>query len=207
MSQHTSEAEWTVERVLVHRHSIVLVWNGTQMQSKSSMLSIGASCVAMGYIIYFAKKSWGQPLIAQWRIPLDMGLVICVCFHQRRYLLTARWRACTCWMGYLFSSSLHLFFVHPSTFPPSLDCSFSWQFLFLQAWSPTLYLCGTFSCCIICFCLSVLFPVAGGSRPGPSSVSGRAAPQPAACPTRGLSLPGRATHTSAPLLPLLRHIA
>lgn len=27
-------------------------------------------------------------------------------FHQRRYILTARWRASTCWMGCLFSSSV-----------------------------------------------------------------------------------------------------
>lgn len=47
------------------------------------------------------------------------------CFHQRRYLLTACWRASTCWMGCLFSSSLLClcidFFLHPFL---SLLCAF-----------------------------------------------------------------------------------
>lgn len=50
------------------------------------------------------------------------------------------------------------------------------------------------------FCLSAPCPVAEGSRLGPSSVSGKVALQLAACPTIGPSPPGRAIHTSAPLL-------
>ncbi|TKS69707.1 disintegrin and metalloproteinase with thrombospondin motifs 18 [Collichthys lucidus] len=49
--------------------------------------------------------------------------------------------------------------------------------------------------------------VAEESRLGPSNVSAKVAPQLAACPTRGLSLLGLATHTSALPLPLLRHNA
>lgn len=58
-----------------------------------------------------------------------------------------------------------------------------------------------------CRRLSAPCPVAVESRLGPSSVSGKVALQLAACPTRGLSLPGLATHTSAPPLPRLRHSA
>lgn len=50
-------------------------------------------------------------------------------------------------------------------------------------------------------------PVEEESRLGPSSVSGRVAPQLAACPTRDPSLPGLATLSSALLLPLPLHKA
>lgn len=50
-------------------------------------------------------------------------------------------------------------------------------------------------------------PAEAESRPGPSSVSGRVAPQLAARPTRDLSLPGPATLSSAPPPPPPPHRA
>ena len=47
--------------------------------------------------------------------------MIPVCFHQRRDILTACWRASTCWMGCLFSSSVLCLCIALSTIlsPPS----------------------------------------------------------------------------------------
>lgn len=77
-------------------------------------------------------------------IPLDLKLVILVCLHQRRYLLTARWRASTCCIGCLFSSSVLClcidFFLHayPSFFSSFYDDSFfSVRF---SIWSPPIYI-------------------------------------------------------------------
>lgn len=56
-------------------------------------------------------------------------------------------------------------------------------------------------------CLSALCPAAGGSRLGPSSVSGKVTLQLAARSIRGRSLPGRVTLTSVPSLSLLQHYA
>lgn len=53
--------------------------------------------------------------------------------------------------------------------------------------------------------LSAPYPAEAGFRLEPSSVSCKVALQPAACLTRALSLQGRATHTSVPLLPRLWH--
>lgn len=152
--------------------------------------------------------------------------MIPVCFHQRRYLLTACWRASTCWMGCLFSSSVlclcidfssilsspssALFMMIP--FSPRAS-AFDLLPLFI---SPCLFLTSSHSALLFvsvsllflsCHHVSALCPVAEESRLGPSSVSGKVAPQLAACPTRGPSLPGLATHSSAPLLPQPQHKA
>lgn len=58
-----------------------------------------------------------------------------------------------------------------------------------------------------CLCLSALCPVAEESRLDPSNVFDKVAPQLVACHTRGLSLLGHATRSSARLLPRLQHIA
>lgn len=57
------------------------------------------------------------------------------------------------------------------------------------------------------FLLSAPCPVAGGSRLGPSSVSGKVTLQLAARSIRGRSLPGRATLTSVPPLSLVQRYA
>lgn len=143
--------------------------------------------------------------------------MIPVCFHQRSYLLTACWRASTCWMGCLFSSSVLCLCIALSSIlsPPSsppfmmIPCSpcastFDLPPLFI---SVTFFSAPSASHCalhFLCLSVSALCPVAEESRLGPSSVYVRVALRPAACLTRGLSLPGPATHTSALLLPWLR---
>lgn len=114
---------------------------------------------------------------------------------------------------FICSVSLHSPFLHPF---PSLLAAFYDDSLFslrFNVWSPSpIYICYFCSapsashCALHFLCLSVsaLCPVAEESRLGPSSVYVRVALRPAACLTRGLSLPGPATHTSALLLPWLR---
>lgn len=93
-------------------------------------------------------------------------------------------------------------------FPPRTSTCFDLLLLFI---SPRPFLISLLlSFCLLPFVglrLSAPCPVAAGCRLGPYSVSGKVAPQLAACPTRGPSLPGRATHTFAPPLPLLQHSA
>ena len=116
---------------------------------------------------------------------------------------------------FICSVSLHSPFLHPF---PSLLAAFYDDSLFssrFNVWSPSpIYicffsflnfsLCSSFLSLSVCHCVSALCPVAEESRLGPSSVYGKVALQLAACPTRGLSLPGLATHTSALMLPWLR---
>lgn len=120
---------------------------------------------------------------------------------------------------FICSWSLFGLFLHP--FPCLLCSLYDKSFLSLRCsvWSPSpiyipaLHLIPPFlfflslCCSSPASCLSALYPVAEGFRLGLSSVCGKVVLQLAACPTRGLSLLGRATHTSAPPLHQLRHNA
>lgn len=150
--------------------------------------------------------------------------MIPVCFHQRRSLLTARWRASTCWMGCLFSSSVLCLYIDfssvlppPSSAPfmmiPFSPCASTFDLrllfispclFFLSYLSPSSPFVSVSLPSLSGLRVSAPCPAVEESRLGPSSVSGKVALQLAACHTRGLSLRGRATHTSAPLLPRLR---
>lgn len=95
--------------------------------------------------------------------------MIPVCFHQRRYLLTACWRASTCWMGCLFSSSVLCLCIALSSIlsPPSsppfmmIPCSprasmFDLLPLFISVFSAS----STSHCALrFCLCLSVTVSV------------------------------------------------
>lgn len=121
---------------------------------------------------------------------------------------------------FICSLSPHRLFLHPF---PSLLCAFNDDSFFalrFSAWSPSpIYIPAPSSShsalrfvsvsvsFLSCHRVSALYPVAGESRLGPSSVSGKVGPQLAACPTRGPSLPGLATHSSAPLPPRPQHKA
>lgn len=111
---------------------------------------------------------------------------------------------------FICSLSRHRLFIHLS---PPFPARFTMMMfdllpLFITLWlfllSLLLFVSLLFPSCL---CVSALCLVAEESRLGPSNVSAKVAPQLAACPTRGLSLLGLATHTSALPLPLLRHNA
>lgn len=137
------------------------------------------------------------------------------CFHPRRSLLTAYWRAQTCQTTCLFSSSLHKVLLDQFL---CLLCTFCSEYFPTASPCPSVFLsdiCYISSLSAPSFAplpplflrVSAQCPVEEESRLGPSSVSGRVAPQLAACPTRDLTLPGLATLSSAPLPPLALHKA
>ncbi len=123
---------------------------------------------------------------------------------------------------FICSLSLHRLFLHPF---PSLLCSFYDDSIFslsFSVWSPSpiymsvpssdfspshsaLLFVSVSLLLLSHHRVSALCPVGEESRLGPSSVSGKVALQLAACLTRGPSLLGLATHTSAPLLLRLWH--
>lgn len=132
--------------------------------------------------------------------------MIPVCFHQRWSLLTARCRAC------LFSSSvpcitIEISSMHPPPVPFMMIPHFSKFDLLLLFILPNYLLVILSSIFSAFFLLSAPCPVAGGSRLGPSSVSGKVTLQLAARSIRGRSLPGRATLTSVPPLSLVQRYA
>lgn len=130
--------------------------------------------------------------------------MIPVCFHQRSYLLTACWRASTCWMGCLFSSSVLCLCIALSSIlsPPSsppfmmIPCSPCASTFDL----PPLFISVTFVqlpqllivLFIFCVCLSVLCVLwrrsPGSVHPVSASGSpcGRLPASPEACHFQGL---------------------
>lgn len=117
---------------------------------------------------------------------------------------------------FICSLPLRRLFLHQSLPPPPLPCydeSFS-SLHFSVCSPPPIYICVTLSdfhsvllfvwtslLLLSCHNLSAPYPAVEESRLGPSSVSDKVALQLAACPTRGPSLPGLATHNIVLLQP------
>lgn len=109
------------------------------------------------------KKCKGQPLIAECLILLDLRFVIPVCFHQRRYLLTACWGASTCRMGCLFFSSVLCVWIDCSSFLSlSVFGAFYDDFfvsLCFGAWHhPPIYISVPFFSTLFSFCSPFFLP-------------------------------------------------
>ena len=148
------------------------------------------------YLLYYAKRSKGQPVIAGPLILIDAYVYL---------LFPSEMVACDSFTGgkkhvCFLHSYIKSFFISHSIFSvcPYIFASNIFENVFSSFFAPLarLFLRVSAQC-----------PVEEESRLGPSSVFGRVALQLAACPSRDLSLPGLATLSSAPLPPLSLHKA